>query len=310
MSLLSVIEIKIAIWKTQAIKLAYALDTRERFEAMTPLRSLRKIKRKARKFLTKLITSYLPPPNLCAIQIESMPMFVRTTTASLDDYVLQAYEPYCAELFRQAISPGAVVLDIGAQFGYYSLIAARRTGPNGRVYSFEPAPANFELLKKNVQINNYGNYIIPVQKAVGNTSCLLTLFLYKHSDSHGAYRHPDVAVEKTIRAECVTIDQFLKGQLVDVVKMDIEGNEPSALQGMKNTISKSKSLVLFIEFAPLFLQRAGVVPKDYLSQIIGLGFDVNIVDERQRCLIPLTDGGLMQHEGCTWYTNLSCVKKV
>lgn len=63
-------------------------------------------------------------------------------------YSVNDWEPYTTELFQHALKPGATVLDIGAHHGYFSLLAARCVGKGGRVYAFEPAPGNFQILKK------------------------------------------------------------------------------------------------------------------------------------------------------------------
>lgn len=200
------------------------------------------------------------------------------------------------------------MLDIGAQFGYYSLLAAKLTGPDGMVFSFEPVPRNFEILIKNIEINNYNNIIYPVQKAIGNKREPVTFFLYEYSDSHGMFRHPTASVDKTITVECITVDEFLEGRRVDVIKMDIEGNEPFALEGMEKTISKNKSLTLFTELAPVFLRRAGVEPRDYINQLEDLGFKIRVIDEYGHSLKPVSEE-LLTTEELSGHVNLFCTKR-
>jgi hypothetical protein len=77
------------------------------------------------------------------------------------------YEPETTAVFLSLITDGDVVVDLGAHVGYYTLLAARRVGPEGRVFAFEPNPDNFRLLVKNIESNLYSN-VIPVQKAVSN----------------------------------------------------------------------------------------------------------------------------------------------
>ena len=68
-----------------------------------------------------------------------------------------AYEESEARLFEQSIRPGDVVVDIGANIGYYTLLAARAAGPQGHVYAFEPERGNYGLLTRNLAENGYTN---------------------------------------------------------------------------------------------------------------------------------------------------------
>lgn len=79
------------------------------------------------------------------------------------------HEEFETELVKRMIKRGDVVLDIGANIGYYTLIFAKIVGEDGKVFAFEPDPTNFALLKRNVEINGYKNILL-VQKAVSNKS--------------------------------------------------------------------------------------------------------------------------------------------
>jgi FkbM family methyltransferase len=197
------------------------------------------------------------------------------------------------------------VLDIGAQFGYFSLLAAKHGA--GKVYAFEPVPANFELLRRNIHLNGYTNIIHPVQRAVGAEQGLVIMFVYEGSDSHGMYRHPLASVQEKISIECITLDEFLRCEPVDIIKMDIEGNEPYALEGMRHIVTANKRLILFSELAPEFLRRAGVEPANYLAQLSSLGFNVQFIDESTRLIRPVSQSYLDNGDPGR-YTNLFCVK--
>jgi FkbM family methyltransferase len=188
------------------------------------------------------------------------------------------------------------------------LLAAKLAGTEGRVLAFEPDPTNYKILKRNVEVNNCSHIIRPIQKAVGAKHGTVAVFIYKDSNLHGIYCHPHAAIKETIEVECVSIDEFLGKQPVDVIKIDIEGNEPYALEGMKETISKSNNLVLFTELAPMFLCLAGVRPEDYLAQLEELGFDVKIIDEHARCLQPVTQDFIAKDDP-SCHVNLYCVKR-
>lgn len=292
------------MWKSKFMKSAYRLNSCLNALGVGNIRFVRGLKHKGKHLMIRFLTQ----DNLILVKVHSLPMYIYANTDDTFAYLVRPFEPYTTELFEQAIKPGAKVLDIGAQFGYFSLIAAKQAGQEGRVYAFEPAPANFQLLNRNIQMGGYTDIIQAVQKGAGNKHATETLFLYENSDSHGMYRHPQSPVKGTISIECVTVDEFLRTQHVDVVKIDIEGNEPYALEGMKHTLSKNDNIILFTEFAPAYLRRAGVDPEDYLTQLKGLGFDVQLIDEHSRCLKPVLRDSLTEVDP-SWYANLYCTKK-
>lgn len=247
------------------------------------------------------------------INIDGQKMYISAgETEIIHAYLLRPYEPFTSELFKRSLKPGATVLDIGAHYGYFSLIAAREVGERGKVYAFEPAPENFAYLTRNIELNGYTN-IRPINKAVGNRCTVMTLYLAERASFlHGFQPHPHSSTKASISVECVTIDEFLAGEPVDVIKMDIEGSEPYALEGMKGTLSKSKPLALFTEVNPACLARFGVKPTDFLTQLRDLGFESQLVDEENRCLRPVTKEFLREAEKSldSWGNpNLCCLKK-
>lgn len=159
------------MWKTKFLKWIYGVSTRLRLADITFLSG-------PRRFGGQLLFRLFASSGHLMIKIDGMPFYIHCTLASIQEYILHPFEPYTTELFKRAVKPGAVVLDIGAQFGYYSLLAAKSAGQNGQVFAFEPAPSNFEVLKRNIEINNYHTRIFPIQKAVGGKFETITMFIY------------------------------------------------------------------------------------------------------------------------------------
>ena len=260
----------------------------------------RDLKERAKRPIFRLLT----PDDIVLTRVDGLSLYIHASRNAINVYFLHPFEPFTTELFRGVVRPGATVLDIGAQYGHFSLIAARKVGPEGRVYAFEPVPANFALLQRNIQANGYAHIIQAVPMAVGEKRGTRTMFLYAGSESHGMHRHPRASVRETIPVECVTVDEFLGDRSVDVIKMDIEGNEPFALKGMERTILRSGNLVLFSELNPALLRQAGVVPDDYLERLERLGFKVQLIDEDSRCFTQASS----RQEGSLWYGNLYCAR--
>lgn len=132
-------------------------------------------------------------------------------------------------------------------------------------------------------------------KAVSDKEGKATLYYGKTSQEHSLFQTQNVFRDsKMITVECITIDNFLKGDRVDVIKMDIEGAEFNALIGMRKTISKSKKLTLFVEFNPSLLEEAGVEPFDLITLLKSLGFELYLIDEDIKQLIPLGVGYILK----------------
>jgi len=289
------------MWKNEFIKFAYKLNFAIAELGLGNLGIVKSFKNNMKKLLV--------PNDLILIEIQGHPMYIYFNTIDMGVYLFSPFEPYTTELFKQAVTPGSKVLDIGAQFGYYSLIAAEQAGLDGQVYAFEPAPANFKLLNRNIQMNRYNNIIQAIQKGVGNRNKIEKLFLYEGCDSHGMHCHDQRCLKETILIECITVDNFLGESSVDVIKMDIEGNEPFALEGMKQTVLKSQNIILFVEINPSLLNLAGVKPEDYLDQLERLGLNVQLIDEHSQCLKPISREFLEKVDQ-DWYANLYCSKKM
>ncbi len=214
---------------------------------------------------------------------QGIPMFVRAGTYETGAYSVGRYEPFTLELFKSFINPGSRVLDLGAQFGIFTISAARRA-PGGEVIAFEPEPSNFSLLNLNLRLNRVASRTQTFPFAVGEGESEVDFYVYRDSDSHAIHRHPEAEIREVIKLRVVSIDDFLDAPRLDVVKMDIEGHEPFALEGMRKTLDNSDSVVLFCELAPEYLRRAGVDPADYLLQLESLGFGMRVIDERRRLL--------------------------
>lgn len=172
-------------------------------------------------------------------------------------------------LYEKYIRKGDVVLDIGANIGYFTLIYARLVGEKGHVYAFEPNKTNFALLKKNVEANGYKNITVH-NVAISDVEKDGFLYLNDYNmgdhriyDSHnGRDKHP---------VKITTIDKVLNGKKADFAKIDTQGAEIGVLRGMKETVKTIHTMC--IEFWPYGLNRAQQgKPEDLLSLIKDYGF--------------------------------------
>lgn len=188
------------------------------------------------------------------------------------------YEEFETKLIKKQIKQGDIVLDIGANIGYYTLIFAKLVGKNGKVYAFEPDPTNFAILKKNVEINGYKNIIL-INKAVSDKTGKLKLYLC--NDNKGSHSIYPCDNRKFVEIDSIKLDDFFSNYngKIDFIKMDIEGAEYSAVKGMSNLLRKNEEIKIISEFAPMNLKRSGIEPEEYLKLLHNYGFKITKTSE-------------------------------
>jgi FkbM family methyltransferase len=195
-------------------------------------------------------------------------------------FIGRGYEEHTAELFERELRPGMTVLDLGANIGFYTILAAARVRPGGRVFAFEPAPENIALLERNARANGFDHVTI-VPRACSDTAGRVTL----HLSPRGKGLHTIGAAGEgwgSIEIETVRLDDHFAGAsfTADFLKIDIEGAETRALRGMERLLARSPRLKILTEINPTALVQNGDSAESYLSQLQGYGFHIeSVVDE-------------------------------
>jgi FkbM family methyltransferase len=192
-----------------------------------------------------------------------------------------AYERSEAEFFRGLLRPGTTVIDVGANVGCYTALAAHGVGPSGTVIAFEPDPENFLFLRDTIALNNFGNVIaLPVAASdhVGEGSLFLAV---DNKGDHQTYDSGDHRERRSIRL--TTLDVVLRERAVsrvDLVKIDVEGAEMSVLRGMGQTMRANSAMRMIVEFWPYGLRNAHENPMLMLQLLRSFGFLLATIDER------------------------------
>lgn len=207
--------------------------------------------------------------------------YVCVDTNSLDsiDYLLGwDMEADALPVFRSFLKPDSVVLDIGANFGLYTAISAASVKNRGRIYAFEANPHTFELLERTLYANRLAQHanVVAVNALVADQAGRRKLHYMPRF--LGGATMSDVghwgADKRSIELDAITIDEFLpRGLAVDLVKIDIEGHEPFALRGMKETIRRSPNIRVFLEFVEAFLAET-VDADGFSDEIEDLGLRI------------------------------------
>lgn len=188
------------------------------------------------------------------------------------------YEPHVSRVLADVLSPGMTFVDVGANAGYFSLLAAAAVGPEGRVIAFEPNPVNCDLLRQSIAANEFERIVDLQPFAVAEVGGSLD-FTTSGIDSNGRILGPteSSAGGEWQTVEAVTLDDALAGRdRVDVIKIDVEGAEGRVWRGMEATVRRHRPVLLF-EFSPTLLRRiSDVEPADFLTGVQAL-YDLYII---------------------------------
>lgn len=168
-------------------------------------------------------------------------------TGSNPGYALGVSEPAVLEALARYLSPGAIVLDVGANIGFLTLVASRLVGPTGHVYACEPLPSNVQLLRANLESNDVRNVTV-VDVALGARSERRRLAVELAGD--GPLRAALALPGETLggpMVDVVTADALLaSGRCAtpDLVKIDVEGAEVEVLEGMQRLLTFRRPVIV------------------------------------------------------------------
>lgn len=214
------------------------------------------------------------------------------------------YEPELGFL-AGLVAPGDTIVDIGANFGVYSLVMAQRAGVSGNVHAFEPGRASLEHLRENCQLNPSLNVeVIPV--ALSEHAGHLSLFHI--GGGPATFSLGGAADDVAEQVQVTTLDAWARDEglrKLDVLKIDVEGHEPKVFMGGAETLSALKPLVMF-EVSASALARNGSKPDQSFNQLVKLGYGVHHLDEGQlKQLASAVDGNLFAiHPESSWSERL------
>ena len=215
------------------------------------------------------------------------------------------YEKAETRFFETACRDGMTFLDVGANLGYYTALAARAVGPNGRVLAVEPDPDSFGYLEQTIAANAVGN----VQAfPVAASDSPATLPLYISTDNRGDNRlYASGEDRPQVEVAARPLDALLrenKIDTVDLIKIDVQGYEPKVIAGLRETITASPNLTLLTEFWPQGIAEAGGDANEFLQTLRELGLTLHEL-QPDGSLAELTDDTdlIARHQGRR-YTNL------
>ncbi|MGA7275399.1 MAG: FkbM family methyltransferase [Candidatus Udaeobacter sp.] len=210
------------------------------------------------------------------VQLERFRMYIDRSDMDVGAGIRQSkqYEPHVTSALLSVLTPGDTFLDIGANIGYFSLLAASVVGETGKVICFEPNVQNLRLLHASVLENGFQQVqVFPL--AASDSRHVLKLQPF---GSNGVLAAAPSKPSNYQFVQSVAVDDLVSAEgRVHVIKMDIEGYEALALRGMRQLIARHRP-ILFTEFNMWALRRhGGIEPEFFLNELINLGFLISAI---------------------------------
>ncbi|MGA8849136.1 MAG: FkbM family methyltransferase [Dehalococcoidia bacterium] len=187
---------------------------------------------------------------------------------------------------RGIVKEGDIVIDIGANIGYFTILLAKLVGPEGKVYALEPDPRSCHLLQRTIERNGW-THVIVEQKAVSNKA---GQFLLYQTESWAANALTPTGHIGTVKVQVITLDEFLSNEgHIDFVKMDMDGSEPLAIEGMAQLIQRSPSLRVLAEYQPGNLKQYLSDPLDFITIAEQHGLKLTAILDTDKGRLPSLD---------------------
>lgn len=158
-----------------------------------------------------------------------------------------AYEPETSALLAELLTRGDSFVDVGANNGYFTVLASQLVGPTGTVLAVEPNPRALERLEQNLRLNGLDHQVRVVSAAAGHREGTRSLYVSGFEDGWASLV-PDPSAREVVRVQVVPLDGLLTGLRTLVLKIDAEGSEPEILRGLDQVLRSSESVAVILEW--------------------------------------------------------------
>lgn len=212
------------------------------------------------------------------VETDDFIIFVDSRDLDIGDYIMRnrKYEPHVTAVLKRTLKKGQTFLDIGANIGWHTLTGAALLKGNGKIIAVEPNPRNIQLLYHSLTINGFANVeVFPC--AASDEKHFLQLIA---GISNGVVKEVPEDHAYCEYVPAYKIDDLVKDEMrIDVVKIDIDGHEPKAIQGMSRTIKKHRPIIIS-EFSPASLMELSATkPEDYLRTLKSFNYSLFVIED-------------------------------
>ncbi len=185
------------------------------------------------------------------------------------------YEPQETQLAMRLLRPGMTTVDVGANWGYFTLVCAHLVGAQGRVIALEPHPQLSTLLAENASTNGLSHVEVLRIAAGADSAAQRFVGFNAHAGNWGLSRAAHSAEDADFECETVSVDALLDAKgidRVDLVKIDIEGGEAAALRGMTAGLARHRYRYVLLECHPEQLRQLGTDVEACLEPLRRAGY--------------------------------------
>ena len=199
------------------------------------------------------------------------------------------YEPEETYLMNIITTNKDVIIDIGANFGWFTTLFANKVKPIGHVHSFEPIPETFEELKRNIELNNISKYVTLNNLALGENNGNIKMYLpstygsaFASFKSHGK----NDCNEYTCRM--IKLDDYIKEKKLNVadiklIKCDVEGAELLVLRGARDILKSPDAPIWLMEVSEVWTKDFGYHPVDLLNFMTENNYKIYYLKDNKIC---------------------------
>lgn len=219
------------------------------------------------------------PEDIVAMRVRGMTLLCDRADVAVSAHIIRngIYEPHLTPVFESYCRPGMTVVDIGANLGYYTMLASRLVGPAGRVVAVEPNSENCRLLLLSKLLNDAANAdLLPVALDDHRGWSYFSTAL----GTNGSLLNGDLAIAdgRGFVVPTFTLDELVEGP-VDLIKIDVEGAEFRVISGARRIITAYRPVVITEFSCHMLAAVSGCSPAAYLSWFTDLGYRVYVIGQ-------------------------------
>jgi len=228
-------------------------------------------------------------------------------------FVDNSYEEFTSNIIENLAQNIDLFIDIGAHYGYYSLLVGQ-ANPNCEIIAFEPAPTNYEILNKNIELNQLKN-ARAVNQAVSNKNEQVSFNISTASDNCAFIDQLATPTLKQINIQSIPLSELLseKKGLRTLIRIDAEGHELKILEGFRKILSEAENIQMVLKINPECLLLDGTTLEELFTAITALGYKSYFLDEINHQYFQPSDNGVETWKtilGERKYLNIFCKKAI
>lgn len=185
------------------------------------------------------------------------------------------YETETRMAIEGILKPGDVFVDLGANIGFFTLLAARLVGHEGKVFAFEPTPRTKEFLVKNVKENDFSDRVVIENFAISDRRDKVMFNITALSECN-SISTGEVGQYDIIEVDTISIDEyFLEKNLkrINCIKMDIEGQELQAIRGMEKINSRYQGIKIIFEYHKENIKKHNLQSIEFFNLLQSYGYN-------------------------------------